>query len=85
MEEILLTWRMFATGEERLGERVKSYHKNKKIELIIDALELEELKFLRKSTCYFIKEFDKWFVWYCKVIHKETAVSRSKDRSKTCR
>ncbi|KAG2264278.1 hypothetical protein Bca52824_071357 [Brassica carinata] len=41
---------MFTAGEEPLGERVNSYHKLKRTELLIDALELEELEFLRNST-----------------------------------
>nr|VDD48759.1 unnamed protein product [Brassica oleracea] len=41
---------MFATGKEPLGERVNSYHKIKRTELLIEALEPEELEFLRNST-----------------------------------
>ncbi|KAL0706969.1 hypothetical protein Bca4012_073395 [Brassica carinata] len=41
---------MFAVGDEPLGERVNSYHKVKRTELLIDALEPEELDFLRNST-----------------------------------
>ncbi|CAN7070646.1 unnamed protein product [Brassica oleracea var. botrytis] len=41
---------MFATGEEPLGERVNSYHKIKRTKLLIEALEPEELEFLRNST-----------------------------------
>ncbi|CAN6857365.1 unnamed protein product [Brassica oleracea] len=50
MEDFLLPPRMFATGEEPLGERVNSYHKIKRTELLIEALEPEELEFLRNST-----------------------------------
>ncbi|CAN7014178.1 unnamed protein product [Brassica rapa subsp. trilocularis] len=50
MEEELLPPRMFAAGDEPLGERVNSYHKLKRTEMLIDALEPEELAFLRKST-----------------------------------
>ncbi|KAF8112674.1 hypothetical protein N665_0062s0026 [Sinapis alba] len=50
MGEELVPRRMFAAGEEPLGERVNSYHKIKRTESLIDALEPEELEFLRKST-----------------------------------
>ncbi|KAG2249414.1 hypothetical protein Bca52824_089042 [Brassica carinata] len=50
MEDFLLPSRMFATGEEPLGERVNSYHKIKRTKLLIEALEPEELEFLRNST-----------------------------------
>ncbi|KAG2271160.1 hypothetical protein Bca52824_065715 [Brassica carinata] len=50
MGEELLPPRMFAVGDEPLGERVNSYHKVKRTELLIDALEPEELDFLRNST-----------------------------------
>lgn len=49
MEEELLPPRMFAAGDEPLGERVNSYYKLKRTEMLIDALEPEELAFLRKS------------------------------------
>lgn len=41
---------MFAAGEEPVRERINSYHKIKRTELIIDALEPGELEFLRNST-----------------------------------
>ncbi|CAN6910791.1 unnamed protein product, partial [Brassica oleracea] len=41
---------MFTAGEEPLGDRVNSYHKLKRTELLIDTLKLEELEFLRNST-----------------------------------
>ncbi|KAG2299085.1 hypothetical protein Bca52824_035557 [Brassica carinata] len=50
MEEPQLPPRMFAAGEEPLGERVNSFHKIKKTELLIDALEPDELEFLRNLT-----------------------------------
>ncbi|KAH0869731.1 hypothetical protein HID58_076753 [Brassica napus] len=50
MEDLAPPPRMFIAGEEPLGERVNSYHKLKRTELLIDALELEELEFLRNST-----------------------------------
>ena len=50
MEDFLLPPRMFAAGEEPLGERVNSYHKIKRTELLIEALEPDELEFLRNST-----------------------------------
>ncbi|KAL0752202.1 hypothetical protein Bca101_034205 [Brassica carinata] len=50
MEDFLLPPRMFAAGEEPLGERVNSYHKLKRTELLIEALEPDELEFLRNST-----------------------------------
>ncbi|XP_013751388.1 uncharacterized protein LOC106453716 [Brassica napus] len=50
MDPIVLPPRMFAASEEPLGERSNSYHKIKKTEMIIDALEPEELEFLRNST-----------------------------------
>ena len=37
---------MFTVGEEPYGERVSSYHKIKRTELIIDVLEPEEIEFL---------------------------------------
>ncbi|CAN7045784.1 unnamed protein product [Brassica oleracea var. botrytis] len=50
MDPIVLPPRMFAASEEPLGERINSYHKIKKTEMIIDSLEPEELEFLRNST-----------------------------------
>nr|VDD44164.1 unnamed protein product [Brassica oleracea] len=50
MDRNSLPPRMFAAGEEPVGERINSYHKIKKTELITDALEPEELEFLRNST-----------------------------------
>ncbi|KAG2310028.1 hypothetical protein Bca52824_021585 [Brassica carinata] len=50
MDRIVLPPRMFAAGEEPLGERINSYHKIKTTRMIIDALEPDELDFLRKST-----------------------------------
>lgn len=50
MEEVLLPPRMFAAGDEPLGERVNSYHKLRRTEMLIDALEPEELNFLRILT-----------------------------------
>lgn len=50
MADELLPERMFAAGEEPIGERINSYHKVKKTELLIDALEPDELAFLRHST-----------------------------------
>lgn len=41
--------RMFASGKEPIGERVNSYHKIKQTESILDALDFQETKFLRKS------------------------------------
>lgn len=42
--------RIFAAGEEPSGERVNSYHRAKRTESIIAALEPEELTFLKNST-----------------------------------
>lgn len=50
MEEILLPPRMFAAGDEPLGERVNSYHKINTTKRILAALEPDELEFLRNST-----------------------------------
>lgn len=50
MEEMQLPERMFAAGEEPTGERVNTYHKPKRIESIIDALEPDEVEFMRNST-----------------------------------
>ncbi|CAN7073896.1 unnamed protein product [Brassica oleracea var. botrytis] len=50
MDNLNLPPRIFAAGHEPVGERVNSYHKIKKTEAIIDALEPEELEFLRNST-----------------------------------
>ncbi|CAG7881163.1 unnamed protein product [Brassica rapa] len=50
MGDLLLPPRMFAAGEEPLGERVNTYHKIRRTELLIKALEPEELEFLRNST-----------------------------------
>ena len=41
---------MLAAGDEPVGGRVNSYHKIKKTETIIEALEPDELEFLRNST-----------------------------------
>ncbi|XP_056847409.1 uncharacterized protein LOC108858704 [Raphanus sativus] len=50
MEKILLPPRMFAAGDEPVGERINSYHKIKTTRAIIAALEQEELEFLMNST-----------------------------------
>ncbi|KAJ4893468.1 Uncharacterized protein Rs2_20262 [Raphanus sativus] len=50
MEEILLPPRMFAAGDEPVGDRINSYHKIKTTRAIIKALEPEELEFLMNST-----------------------------------
>ncbi|CAN6914344.1 unnamed protein product [Brassica oleracea] len=50
MELTQLPERMFAAGEEPVGERVNTYHKPKRIESILDALEPEEVEFMRKTT-----------------------------------
>ncbi|KAJ4889394.1 Uncharacterized protein Rs2_29142 [Raphanus sativus] len=50
MDEIMLPPRMFAAGDEPLGERVNSYHKVKTTRAILAALEPEELEFLLNST-----------------------------------
>lgn len=42
--------RMFAAGEEPNRERVNTYHKPKRIESILEALEPEEAEFLRNTT-----------------------------------
>ncbi|CAF2014881.1 unnamed protein product, partial [Brassica napus] len=41
---------MFAAGEEPNGERVNTYHKPKRIESIIEALDPDEVDFLRSTT-----------------------------------
>ncbi|KAG2303166.1 hypothetical protein Bca4012_061963 [Brassica carinata] len=41
---------MFVAGKELLGERVNSYHKLKKTEALIEALEANELEFLGNTT-----------------------------------
>ncbi|KAG2308793.1 hypothetical protein Bca52824_028541 [Brassica carinata] len=50
MEDILLPQRMFAAGDEPLGERVNLYQKLKTTRAIINALEPDELDFIRNST-----------------------------------
>lgn len=50
MEELRLPERMFAAGEEPNGERVNTYHKPKRIESILEALDPEEVEFLRNTT-----------------------------------
>lgn len=50
MEEPILPRRFFAFGEEPSGQRVNSYHKMKITESIIEALEPDEVNFLRNST-----------------------------------
>ena len=50
MEQTSLPERMFAAGEEPTGDRVNTYHKQKRIESILDALEPEEVDFLRQTT-----------------------------------
>ncbi|KAF3502541.1 hypothetical protein F2Q69_00039999 [Brassica cretica] len=56
MEDFLLPPRMFTAGEEPLGERVNSYHKIKRTELLIDALEPEELLKVNKK-------YEVWFIF----------------------
>lgn len=41
---------MFAAGEEPAGERVNTYHKPKRIESIMEALQPDEIEFMRNST-----------------------------------
>lgn len=50
MGELCLPERMFAAGEEPNGERVNTYHKPKRIESIIEALDPDEVDFLRSTT-----------------------------------
>ena len=50
MEDLRLPERMFAAGEEPNGERVNTYHKPKRIESILEALDPEEVEFLRNTT-----------------------------------
>ncbi|KAJ4906732.1 Uncharacterized protein Rs2_10390 [Raphanus sativus] len=50
MDRLSLPHRMFAAGEEPLGERINSYHRTRRTEMLIKALEPEELDFLRQST-----------------------------------
>ncbi|CAN6831696.1 unnamed protein product, partial [Brassica oleracea] len=50
MELTQLPERMFASGEEPVGERVNTHHKPKRIESILDALDPEEVEFMRKTT-----------------------------------
>ena len=50
MEQTILPERMFAAGEEPSGDRVNTYHKPKRIKSILDALEQEEVDFLRQTT-----------------------------------
>ncbi|XP_013624020.1 PREDICTED: uncharacterized protein LOC106329989 [Brassica oleracea var. oleracea] len=50
MEEIQIPERMFATCEEPAGERVNTYHKPKRIDSIIEALEPDEVEFMRNTT-----------------------------------
>ncbi|CAG7896934.1 unnamed protein product [Brassica rapa] len=49
MEQTILPERMFAAGEEPSGDRVNTYHKPKRTKSIIDALEPEEVDFLRQT------------------------------------
>lgn len=49
MTELNLPERIFARGEEPAGERVNTYHKPKRIESILEALDPEEVRFLRNS------------------------------------
>lgn len=50
MEDIQIPERMFATGEEPAGERVNTYHKPKRIDSIIEALEPDEVEFMQNTT-----------------------------------
>lgn len=47
MEVPELPSRIFAAGEEPIGERVSSYNKTWRIKSIVNALEEEELEYLR--------------------------------------
>lgn len=49
MEQAILHERMFVAGEEPSGDRVNTYHKLKRIESILDALEPEEVHFLQQT------------------------------------
>ncbi|KAF8107072.1 hypothetical protein N665_0127s0019 [Sinapis alba] len=50
MEPPFLPKRLFALNEEPNGERVNTYHKIKRTSEIIDALDPEEIEFIRNST-----------------------------------
>ncbi|KAL0696896.1 hypothetical protein Bca4012_064076 [Brassica carinata] len=50
MEEQILPQRIFAFGEEPSGQRVNSYHKMKRTKSIIEAVEPDEVTYLRNST-----------------------------------
>lgn len=50
MDELPLPERMFAAGEEPNEERVNTYRKPKIIESILEALDPEEVDFLRNTT-----------------------------------
>ncbi|KAH0897866.1 hypothetical protein HID58_047434 [Brassica napus] len=50
MEQTILPERMFAAGEEPAGDRINTYHKPKRIESILDALEPKEVDFLRQTS-----------------------------------
>ncbi|KAG2298150.1 hypothetical protein Bca52824_034622 [Brassica carinata] len=50
MSSVVFPKRIFAAGEEPSGERVNSYHRARRTESIIDALDPEELAFLKNST-----------------------------------
>ncbi|CAN7029785.1 unnamed protein product, partial [Brassica rapa subsp. trilocularis] len=49
MEQTVLHERMFVAGEEPSGDRVNTYHKPKRIESILDALEPEEVHFVQQT------------------------------------
>lgn len=48
--DLNLPERMFAAGDEPVGERINSYHRTKRTEALIAALDAEELEFLKNST-----------------------------------
>lgn len=50
MGDLLITERMFVAGEEPAGETVNTYHKPKRTESIIDAIDPDEVEFLRSTT-----------------------------------
>ncbi|KAH0877138.1 hypothetical protein HID58_064532, partial [Brassica napus] len=57
MTELNLPERIFARGEEPAGERVNTYHKPKRIESILEALDPEEGSFGQYVIVRRLREF----------------------------
>lgn len=64
MTELNLPERIFARGEEPAGERVNTYHKPKRIESILEALDPEEGSFGQYVIVRRLRVRKKYEIWF---------------------